>query len=155
MTALTALMPALRRRARRLTRSDDAAEDLLQDTLVRLLARIQGGAQIDDLPRYAMRALTNTARSRARRAVPLDELTEEAAAIPPVAEDRLACAEALRAIEALPRPQAVLMRRVAQGETSPRALAKATGLPVGTVMSRLSRARATLRADLGRLEEEA
>ncbi|MEL7100883.1 MAG: sigma-70 family RNA polymerase sigma factor [Pseudomonadota bacterium] len=148
MRTLETIMPTLRRRARRLTRSQADADDLLHDVLVRLLARLKAGRQIDDLPRYAMRALSNEARTRWRRAAPTEELTEDVASTPPVAELRLACASTLRAIEQLPRPQADLMRRVAQGETSPKALARATGLPVGTVMSRLARARAALRERL-------
>ena len=45
----------------------------------------------------------------------------------------------------LPPQQARLMALVAEGETSPAVLAKQTGQPVGTVMSRLSRARAALK----------
>lgn len=149
MTALEPLLPALRRRARRLTRTEADAEDLLQDVLLRLLARIASGTQIDDLPRYAMRALSNTARTRWRQRIPTQELTDDIATIPPCAIDRLTCADALRAIETLPRPQADLMRRVALGETSPKALARATGLPLGTVTSRLARARKTLHDRLG------
>ncbi|MEO0936878.1 MAG: sigma-70 family RNA polymerase sigma factor [Pseudomonadota bacterium] len=148
MHALLPLLPALRRRARRLTRSEADAEDLLQDVMVRLLSGLAKGRQIDDLPRYAMRALSNEARSRWRRGTRCEELRDDAAFELPVAEARLTCAETLRAIEELPRAQADLMRRVAAGETSPKALARATGLPLGTVMSRLARARAALRAKL-------
>ncbi|MEL7089118.1 MAG: sigma factor-like helix-turn-helix DNA-binding protein, partial [Planctomycetota bacterium] len=56
--------------------------------------------------------------------------------------------DALDLVAALPKPQRQLMELVAGGETSPRALAAATGLPLGTVMSRLARARAKLRLTL-------
>ncbi|WP_420011596.1 sigma factor-like helix-turn-helix DNA-binding protein [Tateyamaria sp.] len=58
---------------------------------------------------------------------------------------RLDCADTLAAIAALPQPQRRLLELVIAGETSPRAIALATGLPLGTVMSRLARARAKLR----------
>lgn len=50
--------------------------------------------------------------------------------------------------------QAVLIGLVAQGETSPKDLARRMGLPKGTVMSRLAHARAQLRNDMG-LERQA
>ena len=59
--------------------------------------------------------------------------------------DRLICAETLHAIEQLPANQLRLMRYVCAGETSPKQLANLTGWPIGTVMSRLARARERLR----------
>ena len=67
-----------------------------------------------------------------------------------VAALRLDCADTLRAIDTLPQPQKQLMHHLIEGETSPQAIAEATGLPTGTVMSRLARARAKLRILLDR-----
>lgn len=142
---LTPLIPMLKRRARRLTRSDAEADDLVQDTLLRLLQRLRRKGPVDDLPAYAMRTLTNQARMAWRRPPPPEELDEADASVEPDAPLRLDCADTLRAIEELPREQARLLRMVAQGETSPAMLAKRTGIPLGTVMSRLSRARTRLR----------
>ncbi len=145
---LVPLIPMLTRRARRLTRSPAEAEDLVQDTLLSLCQRLQEGGGIDDLPAYAMRTLSNRAR-RSWRQVATDELAEDHALSEPVALIRLDCADTLAAITTLPPPQRQLMDLVVAGETSPRALATATGLPLGTVMSRLARARAQLRLTLG------
>lgn len=145
---LTRLIPMLTRRARRLTRSHSAADDLVQETLLRLIQRARRGGPIDDLPAYAMRTLTNQARMSWRRASETEELEEDHATVQPEAPMRLDCADALRVIETLPRDQADLMRLVAGGESSPARLAKLTGVPQGTVMSRLSRARARLRQEL-------
>lgn len=141
---LVALIPMLTRRARRLTRSASAAEDLVQDTLLSLCQRLAEGGAIDDLPAYAMRTLSNRAR-RAWGQATTDELEEDHALTQPDALIRLDCADTLAAIAHLPPPQRALMDLVVAGETSPPALARATGLPLGTVMSRLSRARARLR----------
>lgn len=143
------LIPLLRRRARRLTPSQSDAEDLLQDALLRVLQKLEKGQQIDALGPYAMRTLHNQARMRWRGPPPPEELEDDAVAVDPVAMSRLECADTLQAIDALPPDQADLMRLVCGGETSPAALADQMDVPVGTVMSRLSRARARLRDTLG------
>ena len=61
---------------------------------------------------------------------------------------RIACAELAEVMARLPPQQARLLKMVAEGETSPRALSKRIGVPDGTVMSRLARARARLRREL-------
>ncbi|MBY5932341.1 sigma-70 family RNA polymerase sigma factor [Tateyamaria omphalii] len=146
---LVPLIPVLTRRARRLSRTRAEAEDLVQDTLLSLCQRLQDGTEIDDLPAYAMRTLSNRAR-RTWRMEATDELEEDHALTQPDALLRLDCADTLAAIEQLPKPQRQLMDLVVSGETSPRALSDATGLPLGTVMSRLARARAKLRLVLAK-----
>jgi len=144
---LVPLIPILNRRARRLARSPAEAEDLVQDTLLSLCQRLREGHRIDDLPSYAMRTLSNRAR-RGWRAPATDTLEDDHGITEPDALIRLDCADTLEAISALPKPQRQLMELVVAGETSPRALAQSTGLPLGTVMSRLARARARLRLTL-------
>lgn len=144
---LIPLIPMLTRRARRLARAPSDVDDIVQDTLLSLCQRLRDGKEIEDLPAYAMRTLSNRAR-RGWRPQMTEELEEDVALTEPVALVRLDCADTLAAIAALPDPQRTLMEHVARGETSPRALAQATGLPLGTVMSRLARARARLRLTL-------
>lgn len=144
---LVPLIPILNRRARRLARSPSEAEDLVQDTLLSLCQRLREGHMIDDLPNYAMRTLSNRAR-RGWRVQATDELEDDHMITEPDALIRLDCADTLTAISGLPKPQRQLMELVVAGETSPRALARSTGLPLGTVMSRLARARARLRLTL-------
>lgn len=146
---LVPLIPVLARRALKLTRDRSEAEDLVQDTLLALCQRLRDGHRIDDLSACAMRTLS----SRARRTLKLqvtDKLKDDHALTEPDALLRLDCADTLTAIAKLPKPQRQLMELVAAGETSPRTLAQATGLPLGTVMSRLARARARLRIDLAK-----
>jgi RNA polymerase sigma-70 factor (ECF subfamily) len=141
---LIPLIPMLMRRARSLSRDRNEAEDLVQDTLLKLCQRLRRGRQVDDLPAYAMRTLQNEARKGWRR-IGTDELHEDDALTHPDALLRLDCADTLAAVAVLPQPQRHLLELVIDGETSPRAIAAATGLPLGTVMSRLARARAKLR----------
>ena len=143
--AFTKLLPSLKRRARRLSASATDAEDLVQDTMVRVISKQQQGAQIDDLPAYTMRTMHNQARMGWRKQPAPEELNDDDASTPPVAMDRLICADTLRAIEVLPDNQARLLRMVSEGDTSPKVLAERTGWPVGTVMSRLARARIRLK----------
>lgn len=143
------LARALRRRAQRLGASASDAEDLAQETLLRLMLHIrrQGIA----MPRrYAMTILHNLLRARWRQAAQTAPLSEaDAPCTAPAAQSRLAVAEVTRAIAALPQDQGQIMVLILQGEVSPRAIADQLGLPPGTVMSRLARARARLRRDIG------
>jgi RNA polymerase sigma-70 factor (ECF subfamily) len=143
------LLKTLHKRARRLSRSPDEAEDLAQDTAVKVWQSASQGARIDNLDAYAMTSLRNMARSRWRRQEAGEELTDDMATTLPDAPQRLACADLRAALSRLPASQAGLMALIAEGETSPAELARRTGVPPGTVMSRLARARATLRGDLG------
>ncbi|MGB7241581.1 MAG: sigma-70 family RNA polymerase sigma factor [Sulfitobacter sp.] len=146
--ALTLLLPRLRVRARRLTSCAADADDLMQDATLKLWQLVESDKEISDLDRYAMTLIHNLARQRWRSARSMDELTDDIAQTEPTALTRLDCLDALGAIEDLPADQAALMHLICQGETSPAAIARRTGLPVGTVMSRLARARARLRAVL-------
>lgn len=146
-----ALQTRLRIRARRLGAQTGDAEDMAQETLLRLIQRM-ARMDVQAPERYAMIILHNLARSRWRMQVETKELEDNDASTLPAADSRLALASLTRAISTLPPEQAQIMQLLLQGEVSPRAIAVQLGLPKGTVMSRLARARAKLRADVG-LEE--
>lgn len=129
-----------------LTRSRDRAEDLVQEALLRVWARMSSGEQIDDLRPYLMTTVRNLAK-RPPRLAPVEAAPPEAA--DGHASDRLACAEVIAAIETLPQDQAHLLNRTAFENATIAEIAAETGLPEGTVASRVSRARARLRAKLG------
>ena len=149
MHPLESLLPRLRARARRLSASTEEADDLTQEAALKLWQVLREGREIDALDRYAMTLLHNLARQRWRAARITEDLADDMAQSHPDAPVRMACHDLAAAIARLPPDHATLMRLVAKGETSPTALARQTGLPPGTVMSRLARARATLRRDLG------
>lgn len=152
----TALLKDLRRSARRLARSGEDADDLVQDTLLRVWSRmamsLEGGTDatpIDDLRAYAFATLRHRAFRRGAVAPPSDVEPEDIVA--PRGSDgvtRLACAEALDALAALSEDQQVLLRMRAMDGLSYAEIAKTTGLPLGTVTSRLARGRAAMRVAL-------
>ncbi|QBF31637.1 RNA polymerase sigma factor [Thalassococcus sp. S3] len=146
---LARLLPALTRRARTLSARPEDAADLAQEAALRLWQHHLAGAQIEDPEAYAMTTLRNLARSAWRGQRSFDALEEDTAAAPPDAPRLIAYAELSAAIDRLPPAQAKLLHLVEEGETSPARLADITGNPVGTVMSRLARARASLRAEMG------
>lgn len=146
---LNALLPRLAVRARRLSDSQSDADDLAQETALKLWAALRKGTDVEDLDRYAMTILRNLARQRWRSDKPTDPLEEESVSVPPTAPARMACADLAAAVERLPETQSLLIHMIAAGETSPTVLAEQTGLPLGTVMSRLARARSKLRAEMG------
>jgi len=155
--AFAALLPELHRSARRLSGSPEDADDLVQETLLRVWSRIAMGAQgasdaapVDDLRAYAFATLRNAAKRRP--AVPTrvsDDLIEDVPDLPDAAPAHLACSDALTALNALPADQADLLKMRALDGHSYAEIARRTGLPMGTVTSRLARGRAALREALG------
>lgn len=143
---LAASLPMLRRYARYLTQNGAEADDLAQEALVRTLQRLKEGEQISEPEAYLKAALRNLARRPARRFEPLEDADDPALA--PDVFRRLALAEVQRALGALPPQQADLLRELTIDQTAYAEFAARHQLPIGTVMSRLSRARSALRAAL-------
>lgn len=145
---------ALRRKAFLLCGDWAAADDLVQDVLVAMYprwSRIVRGGHVDA---YANRVLVGKhvdARRRPwRRERPVDRLPDS---IDPTSERALATVDdgdgpLMAALAALPAGQrAVLVLRFTD-DLSVDQIARAMGIPVGTVKSRLSRGTETLRAHL-------
>ncbi|MCL5777555.1 RNA polymerase sigma factor [Limibaculum sp. FT325] len=144
---------ALRRYARVLIGSPADADDLVQETLKRALLYIDGASRIDNLRAYLFRILHNARndalkqRLAAGTPVPVEEARLLAVELPQV--DRIACRQVVDAIQCLSEEHRRVILLVAVEGMSYREAAEALDLPVGTVMSRLNRARAALRATLG------
>ncbi|MEM7724707.1 MAG: RNA polymerase sigma factor [Pseudomonadota bacterium] len=154
--AFLSLLPDLRRSALRLSGSVEDADDLVQETLLKVWARVtithlgnSDAAPVDDLRAYAFATLRNCAR---RAAAPVVSTPEDVALLPAPPDEapaRLAYTDAIRALDNLPPDQARLLRMRALEGLTYDDIARQTGLPLGTVTSRLSRGRAALRAALG------
>ncbi|WP_456389167.1 RNA polymerase sigma factor [Profundibacter sp.] len=144
---LTSLIPALSRLARILAPSPDQAEDMVQDALLRVWARLQKGGTIDDLRPYLMITLRNASTKPTEQN---QELTDQnTPSHPAEIWDRFAYSDVINAMASIPDDQADLLRPLALAGATYGDLAKTFDLPIGTVMSRISRARKQLRAELG------
>jgi len=140
---ILALLPSLRRYSRSLTRSDAEGEDLLQDCVEKVLARRSQWRGLN-LRGWALTIMTNLYRNARRpgpRSMTVDLDTAENIASPEAPSDPLERARLEDALNSLSEEnRAVLMLVVIEGYTYSE-VAAALDIPVGTVMSRLSRAR--------------
>jgi RNA polymerase sigma-70 factor (ECF subfamily) len=139
-------LPRLYRAARAWTRSREEAEDLVQETYARVLARPRLIRGEDELG-YLLRALRNTLISQRRtqqRRPATTELAEEAALGTHASDDPAQAAETRQvyaAIAELPDEfRDALVAVDVAGLSYPEA-ARALGVPEGTLTSRLFRAR--------------
>lgn len=147
-------IPRLRRYARALLGGDaPAADDLVQDCLERALGRLPLWRRGSDLRAWLFAIMhnvfANQTRARARR---VDSFALEDSARPDPADPKACGPEAelmlddlAQALEHLPDGQREVLLLVALEGLSYEETARALGVPVGTVMSRLSRARDSLR----------
>ena len=142
-------IPALRRYAFALLRDRDRADDLVQDTLERALSRWLMRRADGDVRAWLFTILRNLHVSRWRSErlrganVELDETTM---GMPARQEAALEVHDVLAAMEHLPEEQKSLLLLVGVEDFSYGDAARILGMPIGTVMSRLSRARQKLRA---------
>ena len=150
---LLACIPQLRRYARGLMYDPEAADDLVQDTLERAWLKLpQWQADRGGLRAWAFSIMHNLfvdqLRSRRGRLEDSwgDSLPEQAQA--PRQTDGLAVRDLDRALQRLPPDQRAVILLVAVEGVSYEQAALALAVPVGTVMSRLSRARERLRHEL-------
>jgi RNA polymerase sigma-70 factor (ECF subfamily) len=144
---LVDLIPRLRRYARALVGERAGADDLVQDTLERAWSKLHLYRRGTDLRAWLFTVMHNVHVNKLRAARPTDPLDE---AMPELAQ-RAAQADALlvrdldRAIARLPADQRAVLLLVTLEEMSYEEVARTLGIPIGTVMSRLSRARDKLR----------
>lgn len=153
---LVALLPRLRRFARALTGNVDAADDLVQAACERALraeASFVPGTRLDSWMYRIVRNLWIDGRrgtaGRFAAAEPLEAAETVAGADGEgAAEARMTLGAVERAMLRLPDEQREAVALVCMQELSFREAADALGIPIGTVMSRVARARATLGREL-------
>lgn len=144
------LIPALRRYARSLLRDRTAADDLVQDCLERAIRQWHQRRRDGDARTWIFTILHNLAINRLRQSarrgvhVSLEDTAESAFARPPGQEDGLCNEDLLKALQTLPEEQRAVLLLVSVEDLSYAEAAKVLDVPVGTVMSRLSRARERL-----------
>jgi RNA polymerase sigma-70 factor, ECF subfamily len=143
-----AAIPALRRYARALTRDVEIADDLVQDTLVRAL-RSEHLFQGEEVRSWLYTIMTNLNRNRrralARRPVLMPLEDEDIAGAP---ESPAGARDIERALASLGEDQRSALLLVTLEGLSYRETADIQGVAIGTVMSRLARARAHIKAYL-------
>jgi RNA polymerase sigma factor (sigma-70 family) len=146
------LIPRLRRYARALTGERGAADDLVQDTLERAWSKLHLWRHGSDLRAWLFTIMhnvhVNQVRSRAASStVPLDEDTAEAP-VRATQSDMLEVRDIDAALRRLPLEQRQVVLLIALERMSYDETAKTLAIPIGTVMSRLARARERLRVML-------
>jgi RNA polymerase sigma-70 factor, ECF subfamily len=155
---LAAQIPRLRRYALALTRRRDQADDLVQDTLVRALAKEHLWARGTDLRAWLFTILHNQRINGVRRglregtAVEIENVSGAVtAASDPSARRTLY--ELDRAMGQIAEEQRQVILLIGLEGMSYEDAAAVVGVPVGTIRSRLSRGRAALRTAMA-IDEE-
>lgn len=148
---LQTAMPHLWRYAYSLTRNRDAADDLTQDTMERALRKQELWQPTGTVKSWCMTILLNIFRSQHRTStarppeMAIEDITQIAVAADPLAA-QLALGETARALATIDPDQREALLTVVIGGLSYKEAAQTLDVPLGTLMSRLGRARAALRA---------
>ncbi len=151
-------VPALRRYARALTRNADRADDLVQDCLERAIRKQSLWRPTGSVKSWLFRILLNLYRNELRTArrrgehVAVETLLVEPS-VAPAQPGRIALAEMARAIDTLAVDQREALLLVVLEGLSYAEAAEVLDIPMGTLMSRLGRARSALRTLTGAGDE--
>jgi len=147
------VIPALRRYARALVRNRAAADDLVQDCLERAISHWHRRREGDPRP-WLFTILHNLAVNHFRRSarrgthITIDEANEDDFGQDAVQEQKLMYQDVLDKLARLPEDQRAVLLLVAVEDLSYADAAKVLDIPIGTVMSRLSRAREKLQQEI-------
>jgi RNA polymerase sigma factor (sigma-70 family) len=145
---LVDLIPRLRRYARALVSDRASADDLVQDTLERAWAKLHLYRRGTDLRAWLFTVMHNVHVNKVRATRATDSIDDE---MPELAQravqgDALIVRDLDRSISLLPVEQRSVLLLVTLEDMSYEEVARTLSIPIGTVMSRLSRAREKLRA---------
>ncbi len=145
------ILPRLRRFAFTLTRSMDLADDLVQETCAKALTRQDQWLPGTNLDSWLYRIAQNhwLDQRRASRSRGASVEIDDALELPgtdgrSVTEDKFTLESVGRAMSTLPAEQQVIITCVCIEGLSYRETAETLDIPIGTVMSRLARARRAL-----------
>ena len=157
---LIALLPRLRRFARTLTRSVPEADELVQEACLRALTRADQWDPAQPLDRWMFRITRNLWISELRKrgvrtgqgVVPAEESSELVA--PETGEAGVMAADLRTQVARLPGELASVILTVSVEGYSYAEAAALFDIPIGTVMSRIHRARKILASRIGETERE-
>jgi RNA polymerase sigma-70 factor (ECF subfamily) len=150
VTAMVAQLPALRRYAVALVGNVAFADDLVQDSIERALRQSAQLRDLGRLPGWMRRILHNLYIDEIRRnkgkgrEQDIADLSDHLELSTP-ASDGMGPRDFLRAIGALSVEHRQILLLVGLDDLDYREIAEELGIPIGTVMSRLARARERLR----------
>lgn len=140
---------ALRRYARALVGNTADADDLVQETLKRALTYVSRGQEIRDVRAYLLTMLHNVRIDMVKRQSRTREVLTPSEDIPlatmPSQNDSLVLRQVSEAVDRLPEEQREVLLLIGLEGMGYRETAEILGLPIGTIMSRLSRARSALK----------
>jgi RNA polymerase sigma-70 factor (ECF subfamily) len=148
---MVAQIPSLRRYARALTGDTWAADDLVQDTLERACSKWRLWLVGTNLRAWLFSVMHNLFVNQLRQSaggglaamLDIDDLADD---LPAPASNPDQALDLQRCLLRLPPEQREVLLLASMEDMSYAEIAKVTGVPLGTVMSRLSRARARLQS---------
>jgi RNA polymerase sigma-70 factor (ECF subfamily) len=155
IASIEACIPALRRYARALVRGGQDPDDLVQETLLRALESIRSRRPDGEMRPWLFAIMHNFFISDRRKAsarqhvISLNAAADRAAPSRSHQEDALHWQDCLRAFDTIPEDQREVLLLVSVEDFSYAEVAQVLAVPIGTVMSRLSRGRERLRALTG------
>ena len=145
-------LPALRAYAISLTRSRTRAEDAVQETVLKALSNGDKFEAGSNMRAWLFTILRNGYYSKRRRRMRevgfTDGIWSASLSVKPDHDGRLQMRDFIRAFERLPDEQREILVLVGASGMSYEKAAQITGVPVGTVKSRINRARARLASEL-------
>lgn len=150
MRLVEPLIPQLRRYARAMLRNPAEADDLVQDCLLRVIDRWHQRRADGNARSWVFTILHNLTinhlRQKTRRGphLNLEDVAAGFATSPATQEAGLSHRDLRKSLAALPEEQRSVLLLVTVEDLSYAEAAKVLGIPIGTVMSRLARARERL-----------
>ena len=163
------LLDSLYSTAMRMTRSHQDAEDLVQETFIKAFSSFDRYKQGTNFRAWVFRIMKNTFINSYRKAQRTPQIAGSevedwqlfresdrqpkllAAPAEAAALDRIPSSELLEALDSLSEDRRIVVYLADVEGLSYKEIAQTLEIPVGTVMSRLGRGRAQLRAQLGEL----
>jgi len=151
-------IPSLTRFAISLTRNRDTANDLVQDTVMRMLTRDNDAEQIDNVKSFMMSTLKRLFIDGTRRdkrfdkSVDVDDMDMISHEAPQGL--KMTAKEVMSALARLPVEVTAPLLAHARDNKTYAEISEEEGVPIGTIMSRISRARAALKQKICRGDKD-